>query len=116
MKLSIASLVVMLAATVGLAASSGHGEGAAAGHGAAHGAVAAGHGEVVPGPVISSNASWTSSMVIVVVAMFVAAMVIGPIYRASLPEEPPQPDAHDDHSHGGGHGHDDAHGHGAAHH
>lgn len=114
MKVLIASLVVMLAATVGLAASSEHGEVAAAGHGAAHGA-AAGHGEVVPGPVISNDASWTSSMVIVVVAMFVAAMVIGPIYRASLPEEAPAPDAHADHSHGGGHGHD-AHGHGAGHH
>jgi hypothetical protein len=63
-----------------------------------------------PGPVVSNDTHWSGGLVIGIVAMFIAAAVIGPIYRASMPEEPPVADAHghdDDH----GHGHDD-HGHG----
>jgi hypothetical protein len=46
---------------------------------------------------------WPVPMLMIVVALFVAAAVIGPISRLLLPEEPPvAPAAHDDH---GGHGH-----------
>ena len=51
---------------------------------------------------------WPAPMLMIVIALFVAAAVIGPISRLLLPEEPePVAPAHDDH---GGHGH------GAGHH
>jgi hypothetical protein len=62
---------------------------------------------------------------LIVIGMFVAAMVIGPIVRMTMPpEEPPVAHGHDDaHGHGQDHGHGharprtplDGHGHGGHH-
>jgi hypothetical protein len=41
---------------------------------------------------------WSGSMVIVILAMFLMAAVVGPVVRAEMKEEP-APD-HDDHGHG----------------
>ena len=49
---------------------------------------------------------WPAVVVFVVLGMFFSAMVIGPIVRMLMPEEPPAPAAHHD-DHGG---HDHAHG------
>lgn len=46
-----------------------------------------------PHPMLSQDGSWAGVMVIIVLGMFLAAMVIGPIVRANMPEEPP-PAAH----------------------
>ena len=52
---------------------------------------------------------WPAVMMIIVLGMFLAAIVVGPVVRMTLPEEPPVAhghDAHDDdHGHGHGHGH-----------
>lgn len=65
-------------------------------------------------PVLPEHANWAGSMVIMIVGMFVAAAVIGVVVRLNMPEQPPEPQphddhghGHDDHGHGGGHGHDD---------
>ena len=55
---------------------------------------------------------WPAVMLIIVVGMFLAALIVGPVVRINLPEEPPVAHAHDD-SHGHDHGHD--HGHGGHH-
>lgn len=66
-------------------------------------------------PTISSNSAWAGRMVIIIIAMFVAAAVVGVAVRLNTPEAPPQPhddhhdDGHDDH---GAHGHASDHGHG----
>ena len=49
-------------------------------------------------------AAWAGAMVIIIVAMFLMAAVIGPMVRMEIPAEP----APDDHGHG--HGHDHGHG------
>jgi len=54
---------------------------------------------------------WPAVMLIIVVGMFLAALIVGPVVRINLPEEPPVAHAHDD-SHGHGHGHDHGHDHG----
>ena len=67
------------------------------------------HRAALPGnamPVLSSVDAWAGVMVIVILAMFAMAAVIGPVARANMPRE--IPDA-------GGHGHDDSHGHVDAH-
>ena len=49
-----------------------------------------------------SGIRWPGVMVMIVLGMFLAAIVIGPIVRANLPEEPAA-DAHgNDHAHGSG--------------
>lgn len=66
-------------------------------------------------PVLPERAVWAGSMVIVVIAMFIAAAGIGVVVRLNMPEQPPEPVHHDDHGHGDdGHG-QDAHGHGGGH-
>jgi hypothetical protein len=50
---------------------------------------------------------WPAVMMIIVLGMFLAAMVVGPVVRMTLPEEPPVSHGHDAHDddHGHGHGH-----------
>ena len=52
---------------------------------------------------------WPTVLMLIVIGMFVAAAVIGPIASALMPEEPPAPvahhhDDHADHGHNAGHG------------
>ncbi|CAN5653571.1 hypothetical protein BH09PLA1_BH09PLA1_35860 [soil metagenome] len=58
------------------------------------------------GPVLPADPSaWAGTMLILIVAMFLMAAVIGPMVRMEIPVE-----SHDDHGHGD-HGHEDyAHG------
>lgn len=58
-------------------------------------------------PVFSPDGRWARGMMIVVVGMFLAAAVIGPLYRMSLPEALPVTHSHDEppgssHHHGPG--------------
>ena len=79
----------------------------AAPHGA--GATAA-HEMPYPHPALPPHhATWAGVVVIVIAGMFLAAMTIGPIVRANMPEEVPDAHSHDEHGHGD---HDAAHGHG----
>jgi hypothetical protein len=50
------------------------------------------------------------SVIILILGMFLAAAIVGPVVRYHEPEAPPEPSDHDDHGHGA-HGHD-AHAHG----
>lgn len=54
------------------------------------------HHDAAPGPVISTDAQWTGQVVIIVIGLFVAAAVIGPVYRLSLPEELQVIQSHDE--------------------
>lgn len=83
MKVMLLIAVMMLGAMPALAA----------GKSSAH--PAAGHHEAAPGPVISTDAAWVGQVLIIVIGLFVAAAVIGPIYRLSLPEELPM-QSHDE--------------------
>ena len=65
-----------------------HGEGEDAG-------AAAHHGDV-PHPTTSKDADWAGVVIIVVLGMFLAAAVIGPIVRANMPEEVPAAHSHDE--------------------
>jgi hypothetical protein len=56
------------------------------------------------------DGTWAGVMVIIILAMFLAAAVIGPIVRANMPEEVPETHSHDEppgashhHGHGGTH-------------
>jgi hypothetical protein len=49
---------------------------------------------------------WPAVMLIIVLGMFLAAMVVGPVVRINMPEEVPITHAHDEsygHDHGGHH-------------
>jgi hypothetical protein len=84
-----------------------------------------GHGAgMEPHPDLSANPAWARKLVMIAVGMFVAAIPIGILVRANMPEEVPLA-AHDEHgpgehtdqdTHGspGHHGH--GHGHGGGHH
>jgi len=67
----------------------------------------AGVADTQPHPMLSQDGSWAGVMVIIVLGMFLAAMVIGPIVRANMPEEPPAATHDEEHQpHGGAsHGH-----------
>ena len=52
----------------------------------------------------AADSAWPGAMIIIIVGMFLAALVIGPVVRAQMPEAPPMPHDHDD-SHGHGHDH-----------
>jgi hypothetical protein len=62
-------------------------------------------------PVVPTDAAaWAGATLIIIIAMFLMAAVIGPMVRMEIPVE-----SHDDHGHGHddhGHGHDD---HGSSH-
>ena len=78
-----------------------------------------------PHPVLPDRSDhWPGTVVIVILAMFLAAAVVGPIVRANMPEEVPPAHSHDEppgasHHHGKsgtlnpepGHGHAADHGH-----
>lgn len=53
-------------------------------------------GNAPTAPVLSEDARWVVGLVIVIVALIVAAGVIGPIYRLSLPDELPVTHSHDE--------------------
>ena len=57
---------------------------------------AAGEADPHPHPVIPADSTWAGSMVIILIGLFVAAAVIGPIVRANTPEEVPPAHSHDE--------------------
>lgn len=59
-----------------------------------HGAAGAVHAEPMPVPPV--GARWAGVVVIVILALFLAAAVIGPIVRANAPEEIPPAHSHDE--------------------
>lgn len=87
MKLAGWLMVILLGAALPSGAAPKHAT-ATSGHADAHASA--------PGPVISTDATWVGEVVIIVVGLFVAAAVIGPIYRLSLPEELQVIQSHDE--------------------
>lgn len=79
MKIVSASLTVLLMATVTLAQE----HAPAVADSAAH-------------PLISHDSSWAGVMIIIILGMFLAAAVIGPIVRANTPDEVPPAHSHDE--------------------
>jgi len=77
---------------------------------------AAAYAALQPHPALSADSSWAGVMIIIVLGMFLAAAVIGPVVIANAPEEIPQPDSHDSHGgsdhHGAAASSDHGHGHG----
>jgi hypothetical protein len=66
-------------------------------HAQAHGSAGAGaETDAYPHPVVPADSTWAGSVVIIVVGLFVAAAVIGPIVRANTPEEVPPAHSHDE--------------------
>jgi hypothetical protein len=61
-----------------------------------HTASAAPHDPRVTGPVLSADDRWTAKVLIGIGVMFAAAVLIGPAYRAHLPEEIPLTHSHDE--------------------
>lgn len=76
---------------------------------AANGAAAA--ADPNPHPRVPEHPTWAKNMVAIIGLMFLAALLIGPIVRATMPQEVEPPHAHDER---GGGAHDDPHGHGHA--
>lgn len=71
-----------------------------------------------PHPIHSIDAQWSGMLLIVIGAMFVAAMIVGPSMHEQIKAmSASDPHGHDDHGHDphDAHGHD-AHGHGHGHH
>jgi hypothetical protein len=54
-----------------------------------------------PHPILSQDSSWAGVMLIIVLGMFLAAMVIGPVVRANMPDQPPAPHSDEHQTHGG---------------
>jgi len=86
---------------------------------AGHSAEAASSGHASPHPVIPAESTWAGSVVIMILAMFLAAAVIGPIVRANMPEDVPL-ESHDEPPGSSGHHgtsgtEETAHGHGGHH-
>jgi hypothetical protein len=52
--------------------------------------------EVAPAPVLSQDAGWVRGVLIGVGALAGLAVLIGPVYRANLPEELPPTHSHDE--------------------
>jgi hypothetical protein len=50
---------------------------------------------------------WAGAVIILILGMFLAAAIVGPVVRYHAPEEAPEPSSHDDHGHDahGAHGH-----------
>jgi hypothetical protein len=56
-----------------------------------------------PHPIISTDAAWAGTAVIVILGLFLAAVVVGPIVRAEAPDAVPQAFSHkEDPSHHSG--------------
>src|SRR3954471_3124237 len=90
--------VVLLMGGFGLAAFAADAPHGGGGHAATtpkHGA-AAPHDDHATGPVYSADDHWAGKVIVGIAAMFLAAMVIGPAYRAHLPEEIPLTHSHDE--------------------
>ena len=64
--------------------------------GAEHGSPSAQTAEDLTHPTTSSDSTWAFPVVVVILAMFLAAMVIGPISRALGNEELPPAHSHDE--------------------
>ena len=64
-------------------------------------------------PVLPDPSPMPGSVIILILGMFLAAAIVGPVVRYHAPEEGPDASSHDEHGHGA-HGHDEreAHGHG----
>lgn len=60
-------------------------------------------------PRVPEHPTWAKNLVAIIGLMFLAAFLIGPVVRATMPQEVEPPHAHDEH---GGGAHDDHHGHG----
>src|SRR4051812_42604712 len=56
--------------------------------------------------------AWAGSMLIIILAMFLMAAVVGPIVRSEVPQEAPDSHSHGDDEHADAHGHSEGHGHG----
>lgn len=54
-------------------------------------------------PTPAAHPEWAARMVSVTVAMFLLAMLVGPVVRANMPQEMPVTHSHDEPA--GGHGH-----------
>ncbi|MGB7160192.1 MAG: hypothetical protein WBD40_19145 [Tepidisphaeraceae bacterium] len=51
-------------------------------------------------PVIDAHAApWAGATIILILGMFLAAAIVGPVVRYHAPEEAPEPSSHDDHGH-----------------
>src|SRR4051812_43150380 len=87
---------IVLSLTTGIAMAQEHG----AAHSAAPGAQLEGAApegpDNAPHPQLSTDDSWTGTMVGIIALMFVGAMIVGPIVRASTPEEVPPAHSHDE--------------------
>jgi hypothetical protein len=59
-------------------------------------AAAEGGVDSVPHPELPHDSSWVSGLMGVIALMFAGAMIIGPIVRASTPEEVPPAHSHDE--------------------
>ncbi len=90
MKLSIAIIVLLTSGPFLLA------QHEADSHAAPAGASHENAIDTSPHPVLPANADWTGKLVFLIAAMFVLAMIIGPIVRASTPEEVPPAHSHDE--------------------
>ena len=54
------------------------------------------HEEAPAAPVLASDVSWVWPVIVTCIALFVAALLIGAIYRMSLPEELLPTHSHDE--------------------
>jgi len=108
--------IVLLLTSGGWAAAA---EQPAAPHGG-HSGEATASGHASPHPAIPAESTWAGPVVIGILAMFLAAAVIGPIVRANMPEDVPL-ESHDEPPGSSGHHgasgtEEPAHGHGGGHH
>ena len=112
----IAAVVAVLIAVHAHAAQS-HAPGAPATTphaGNSHDATASG---AEPAPVPPDQPYWAGPMLIIILGMFLAAAVVGPIIRSEMPDEVPVPHGHDEVVGHEDHGeHEPGHGHGHGHH
>ena len=110
----VAFVAVMLCARTPSLAADPHAPTMAPAHGvSAAGAAAPAHDGPAPAPHQSvlppGGIRWPAVMMIIVLGMFLAAIVVGPVVRMTLPEEEPVAHGHDAHdddhgqSHGRGH-------------
>ena len=70
-------------------------------------AAAVEHGDDFPHPTISDDGHWAGAMTTIILFLFLAAAVVGPVVRANMPEEVPPAHSHDEppgasHHHGPG--------------
>jgi hypothetical protein len=65
--------------------------------------------DIYPHPRVPEHPTWADNLVAVIALMFLAAFFVGPIVRATMPQEVEPPQAHDELGHGA---HDDPHAHG----